>query len=169
MYKKAVNIIPDEKWLRVENFFPYFVSNQGRIKTVRKNKRTGVVRESLVVGGVNEKGYRYVTMYWAGRKTTVKVHRLVMIAFVGQPTHGKTEVNHKNGVKLDNRLENLEWSSHKQNMRHYNRMKRDAVGRVSRNDLLLLKELLVKYDPVMMSVRYSIPSPLVLRLLEKDI
>lgn len=47
---------------------------------------------------------------------TVKVHRLVLQTFIG-PSEGR-EVNHINGVKDDNRLENLQWVTHRDNIKH---------------------------------------------------
>ena len=67
---------------------------------------------------LNSEGY--VTSILTRGKTfkNVKVHRLVALAFLGSPPTGKGQVNHKNGVKSDNRVENLEWISGQDNIRH---------------------------------------------------
>lgn len=53
-----------------------------------------------------------------GRKQTFRVHRLVALAFLPIPSEEYTEVNHKNGIKDDNRLDNLEWCTTSQNQHH---------------------------------------------------
>jgi hypothetical protein len=66
------------------------------------------------VWGANHDGYRKVM----GRdRVKVYVHRLVAEAFLPNP-EGLPEVNHINGVRHDNRVANLEWVSHADNMRH---------------------------------------------------
>jgi len=58
-------------------------------------------------------GYLQVRLY----RRTITSHRLIAITFIPNP-YNKHEVNHKNGVKNDNRVENLEWCTHKENMKH---------------------------------------------------
>ncbi len=72
-----------------------------------------------------------------GRHTHVRVHELVATAFLGARPAGH-EVNHKNGVKTDNRASNLEWTTRSGNMRHAT----DVLGhhRGSRNGVALLSE-----------------------------
>ena len=62
-------------------------------------------------------GYLQVKLYKNGKPKHWKVHRLVMMAFVGIPPRN-SEVNHKNGNKHDNTLQNLEYVTHEENVKH---------------------------------------------------
>jgi hypothetical protein len=63
-------------------------------------------------------GYLTCSIRVGGKKATTTVQRLVLLAFVGPPPTDLHEANHKNGRKDDNRVENLEWVTRLENMRH---------------------------------------------------
>ena len=88
----------------------YRVSDDGKIWNIRK--------EFEVTQTVSSDGYATVTLrLGVGRRRTFRVHRLVAEAFIPNPDD-KPEVNHIDGVKLNNEASNLEWVTHAENIKH---------------------------------------------------
>lgn len=99
------------EWGKVEGFSKYIVSDTG----VVKNETTGHIFKNRLLSN----GYYHVSLRDdSGVPKHCIVHRLVAKAFIPNPEN-KAQVNHKNGNKLDNRVENLEWMTEKENTRHY--------------------------------------------------
>ena len=65
----------------------------------------------------DKNGYLFVTLCNNGKQKRIAVHRLVALKFIPN-TMNLPQVNHKNGIKTDNRVENLEWCSASENQRH---------------------------------------------------
>jgi hypothetical protein len=87
----------------------YEVSNHGRVRRTK----TKYVRKQHS----DRYGYSVVKLSSPGYDKTVLVHRLVATAFIPNPDN-KPEVNHKYGIKLDNRASELEWMTPVENQRH---------------------------------------------------
>lgn len=92
----------------------YEVSNTGK---VRSNNYLGHGGQKELSLSKDHKGYLRVRIYIAGTRKTIKVHRAVAEAFIPNPDN-KPEVNHKDGNKSKNYVENLEWSTGKENTIH---------------------------------------------------
>lgn len=103
-----------EIWRYVEFDFDSIkieVSNLGRVRELGGELR------SIHDNGF---GYKIAPVYnrITGRSKNHYVHRLVALAFIGEPPEGKTQINHKDGDKENNVVDNLEWVSAKDNIKH---------------------------------------------------
>lgn len=98
------------------------MSNLGALRS----KRHGVLRPFI-----NRNGYLVATLSVEGQRIRTGVHRLVASAFLPNP-EGKPQVNHKNGNKQDNRIENLEWATCSENNLHRRRVLNGGGGRPKR-------------------------------------
>lgn len=92
----------------------YEVSTHGRVRSLRGQGR-------IMAQSTNKGGYENVTIRSDRKANKYLVHRLVAMAFLGPIPAGK-EVNHKNGNKGDNSLQNLEYATRSENMQHAKRM-----------------------------------------------
>ena len=106
-----------EEW-KVNPFNPrYSVSNMGRIRRDVSVKGSGAGR--IIRGSSDQHGYLQQELpRRGGKRRLVMVHRVVAVAFLGEPPPGRIFVNHKDGNKQNNRADNLEWCTRKENAAH---------------------------------------------------
>lgn len=106
----------DEIWKDIKGYEnQYQISNLGNIRALsRKGQRKGVERMKT---RISNWGYPIISIWKNNKQKTFSVHRLVAETFIANPNN-KAEVNHKNGIKTDNRVENLEWVTREENIQH---------------------------------------------------
>lgn len=104
-----------EIWRDIEGFEgKYQISNLGRVKSLRFNKST---RSKILKNAINNYGYHTVTLYNDSSRYVKQIHRLVAETFIKNEDI-KPHVNHIDGNKSNNNVNNLEWCSVKENVDH---------------------------------------------------
>lgn len=100
----------EEIWKDIEGYEGlYQVSNLGRVHSLYRN--------IILKGFIDQDGYRLVTIYKNNTKSNKTIHRLVAQAFIPNPEN-KSHVNHIDEDKTNNRVDNLEWMTAKENINH---------------------------------------------------
>ena len=106
-----------ENMREIPNFEGYYATQDGRIYSAKRN--------IFLKPRFNKDGYLRVGVRRDGKTYTRFVHTLVALAFIDNP-EGKPTVNHKNEIKTDNRVENLEWATCKEQINYGTRTERAA-------------------------------------------
>lgn len=125
----------NEVWKAIQGHDGFYeVSNIGRVKRISRighnptapneiDRFYTIIKNKILKLG-NSKGYKRICIYRENKRYHYHVHRLVAMAFI--PTvDGKPWVNHKDGNKANNVVENLEWCSQSENVLHY----RNVLGK----------------------------------------
>ena len=107
------------KSLKFLGYPDYEVSNMGQVKSLErvviyKDGRKHLYKEKILKPSNDKDGYLLVGLYKNRKMKTFKVHRIVCLAFLENPDN-LPQINHKNEIKTDNRVENLEWITPKEN------------------------------------------------------
>jgi len=144
-----------EVWRTLYNNSDYRISSLGNIvrkrKTIKCNYKgkphTRVLKEKKIATHINKNKYRYTNI--AGKTCTV--HRLLAFAFIkNDDPKNKTNINHKDGDRSNNSLDNLEWVTYSENSQHAynNELRTGTLGentksaKLSTDDVLSIKWML---------------------------
>lgn len=112
MIWQGINFLDMDKeiWKDIKGFEGiYQISNTGFVKSLRTN--------NIRISGNNGNGYRYVPLSKHGKVKNHYIHRLVALAFIPNPLK-KYTVNHSDGNKNNNHVDNLEWATQSENSQH---------------------------------------------------
>lgn len=112
-YYKLIPYLPKQEWKQYKNT-NYEVSNLGNVRSIN-----GRIKKQQL----DKYGYLVTDLYINGKRKNVKVHRLVAETFIPNPEN-KPTVNHKNEIKTDNKTENLEWATIKEQNCYGSRLQR---------------------------------------------
>lgn len=118
-YIDCVPFSPQERWRMIEGWPKYQISNLGRVRRLHYDSRCTPLR--ILKPNLVRPGYFQVTLCDGSLQKCLKVHRLVAITFIGKPPSGY-QTNHKDGNKINNQVENLEWVTPGDNDRHAYRL-----------------------------------------------
>lgn len=113
---KDAKSLDGEIWNTLPNYESrYECSNLGRVKSLigKEGKR----KEKIISQSFHVQGYLKTSICYKNIEKTISVHRLIALSFIENPEN-KREVNHKNGIKTDNCVENLEWVTPSENVQH---------------------------------------------------
>jgi hypothetical protein len=114
-----------EIWKDVVGFEGFYqVSNLGRVKSLKRPYHTSkfnhdkrMTKEIILKPKINPDGYFISTLHKEGKRHEIALHRIVAKTFLIE-LENKKEVNHKDGNKLNNCVDNLEWCDRGENVRH---------------------------------------------------
>jgi hypothetical protein len=108
-----------EEWRSIPEFIGYEVSSLGRVRSIDRvcGNRPGITKGRLLTPFINRRGYLEVIIRKNSKSTAKIVHRLVAKTFLSN-FENKPQVNHIDGNKQNNSLENLEWVTNSQNQKH---------------------------------------------------
>ncbi len=128
--------LPNEEWRVCPLFTDYAISSLGRVKRLTAGQ--GTWAERVITPHPDKDGYHTVHLHPYGLK---KVHRLVCFTFHGEPPSPTTQVNHKDGIKTNNIVENVEWCTHQENMTHAKRNGLRPVGEATPHSKLKAQDI----------------------------
>jgi len=145
-----------EIWKHIDGLPDYYVSNLGRVKSVKKG-----IEHIMKPFVRNNSGYLSVHLCFNGNTKFYYIHRLVAKAFIPNPS-GLPEVNHKDENKSHNFVENLEWCDRTYNINYGTMKQRRSDALLNRGDLSrpvrqlnLDGEVIATYPSIAEAVRVS--------------
>lgn len=113
---------------KIEGFEKYLVDEKGNVYSSDYNHSSKI---KMLKTYFDKDGYKYVIFVINNQRIKKQVHRLIALTFIPNPLN-KPQVNHKNGVKDDNKIDNLEWVTSRENIIHNYRVLGRKASKLSR-------------------------------------
>jgi hypothetical protein len=135
----------NEVWKSIKDYPNYQISNLGNVKSLNNYKRNYY---KILSPSLSKSGYYQIGIRLDKKRIYHTIHRLIAIHFIDNNENYKC-VNHKDGNKLNNSIENLEWCSYSINNKHAydNGLNKNnenhGRSKLSNSDVLLIKESLI--------------------------
>jgi len=129
-----------EIWKDIKEFEGiYQISNKGRLKSFKGDTNGRVLSNKNSKGG-----YLSVILRYGDKRRYTRIHRLVAEAFIPNPL-SKPQVNHKDGNKQNNRVQNLEWVTAKENVRHAVKHNPNIIKNMNKYNQLIRPRIIQQY------------------------
>lgn len=134
----------NEVWVSIKGYPNYQISNLGNVKSLNNYKRNDC---KILSPSLSKSGYYHIGIRLNKKRIYHTIHRLIAIHFINNNENYKC-VNHKDGNKLNNSIENLEWCNYSINNKHAydNGLNKNnenhGKSKLSNNDVLLIKKKL---------------------------
>ena len=162
----------EEIWKDIAGFEGlYQVSNLGNVKRLISER---VFEERLIGRSIDRYGYVKRVLSKGGKSHCFTEHRLVAMSFIENPNN-KATVNHKNGIKTDNTVENLEWLTSGENTRHAietglkdNKGIKHNKCKLTEEQVLEIRKIGYSKTRTSLSKKYGVSTSSILRIIKRE-
>jgi len=158
----------NERWKPVKGYEGHYeISDHGRVKSLKRN--------IILKTRKNRDGYRIVNLSENGKQDTFLVHRLMGISFIPNLNNLRC-INHLDGIKENNVLDNIEWVTHSENLLHAYKIglrlptsgENNGMSTLTNKEVLEIRDLKGKYNQTEIGDLYGISQPAVSGILSKN-